>query len=238
MATEARDRTEGGDAAPATPAERPAEIGILGGTGALGRGIAARASRAGITVRVGSRDAERAVGVVEDLVAAGGDAGRLLGGTNAQAAAADLVVVSLPAAGAVAAVADLADHLEGRIVLSAVVPLGFDDDGPHLRDVPSEGSCAQALAAVVPAARVVAGLQAVSAVTLRDPDATLEDDVPLCGDDEEAVQVVAGLVAALGLRPIAAGPLRLAATLEALTPLLISVNKRHRSHAGIALTGL
>lgn len=229
------DRTapEGTDVAAA-----PATLGVLGGTGALGRGIAARAARAGIDVAVGSRDPDRAAAAVAELVEAGGDPQRLHGVANAQAAERDLVVVSLPAGGAVAAVGDLAEQLEGRVLLSAVVPLGFDDDGPHLRDVPTEGSCAAAVAAAAPKARVVAGLQAVSAVNLRDPDRDLPDDVPLCGDDADAVASCAGLVAALGLRPVAAGPLRLAATLEALTPLLIAVNQRHRSHAGVALTGL
>lgn len=216
----------------------PAEIGILGGTGPLGRGIAARAARAGVDVRIGSRDADKAARVVAELIEAGAPAERLQGGANQEAAAAPLVVVSLPAAGALAGVTELAARLADRVLLSAVVPLGFDDDGPHLRDVPAEGSMAEALAAAAPTARVVAGLQAVSAVSLRDPAADLADDVPLCADDHEALADAAGLVTALGLRPVAAGPLRLSRTLEALTPLLISVNQRHGSHAGIALTGL
>lgn len=220
-------------------ARRPEEIGILGGTGALGRATAARAAAAGVRVLLGSRDAEKAARVAADLGERLGTeaAARVRGVANAEAATAPLVVVSLPAAGAVGTVADLADALVGRTVVSAVVPLGFDGEGPHLRDVPVAGSVTQALAEVLPRSHVTAALHGVSAVTLADLDRAMPDHVPVVGDDPEALAETAALVEALGLRAVTVRGVRLAASVEALTPLLIAVNQQHGGHAGIALTG-
>jgi predicted dinucleotide-binding enzyme len=99
-------------------------------------------------------------------------------------------------------------------------------------------SAAELLAARVPDAHVVAALHSVSSVTLGRLDTALEDDVLVCGDDESAVAAAVTAIGRLGVRPVTVGPLRLAATLEALTAVLLSVNRRHAVHAGLRLTGL
>jgi 8-hydroxy-5-deazaflavin:NADPH oxidoreductase len=217
----------------------PAHVGILGGTGKLGRGLARRWRRAGVSVTLGSRDGDRAARTAADLVAEFPTSGATLtGASNAVAAAAPLVVAAIPFAHARDTVADVAEPLAGRVLLSAVSPLAFDDAGPHPTAVEGASSAAALLAGAAPDARVVAGLHTVSSASLSATDRELDDHVLMCGDDDDALAEAAAAVAALGVRPVVAGPLRLAATLEAMTAVLIGVNQRHRVHAGIRLTGL
>lgn len=215
-------------------------VGILGGTGKLGAALARRWAAAGLDVVIGSRDADRAASRSADLrEGLPHGAGALTGGTNADAAGAPIVVAAIPTEGAEELVATLADRLAGSILVSALSPLAFDDGGP--RPVSLEaGSAAQLLAAAAPAARVVAGFHTVSAVSLGDLGAPLDEDVLLCGDDDEALRQVAALVDdhLEGARAVGVGPLRLAGTLEALTAVLIATNRRHRVHAGVRVTGL
>lgn len=210
-------------------------IGILGGTGPLGRGLAARWTRAGHDVVVGSRDPAKAEQAVERLVDEGAPAERLAGRDNAAAAAGEVVIISLPYDAQAAALPDLADAIGERVVCSAVVPLGFDDDGPFLRADPA-GSAAEAAAALLPRARLVAGLHAVSSKRLRRVDEPVDADALLCGDDPGALDAVGALVADIdGLTPRVVGPLRLAGPLEGQTPVLLSYNQRERTEAGIRL---
>lgn len=226
------------EATPVRPC--PSEVGVLGGTGKLGRGLVLRLALAGVTVRLGSRDADRAAARAEELGAKlpAEAAARLQGVSNEDAARAPLVIVAVPAEGALQLLGGLHDALRDAVVLSTVVPLAFDGAGPHLEVAPDGRSFAEQLADVLPEPRIVAGLHAVSSATLGRVERELVDDVLLCGDDEDAVATAAGVVETLGLRPVAAGPLRLARSLEALTPLLIAVNQRHGVHAGVALTGV
>jgi NADPH-dependent F420 reductase len=218
----------------------PSRIGILGGTGKLGRGLAQRWATAGIEVVIGSRDADRADTRAAELTAdLPATAATLRGGANAEAAAAPLVVAAIPAEGAGELVAGLADTLDGAVLLSAVSPLTFDDRGPQPSTVDSAPSAAELLAARAPGAAVVAGLHTTSSAVLGRLGTTLDEDVLLCGDDEDALATAAAAVDLLGgARAVTVGPLRLAATLEATTAVLISANQRHRTHAGLRLTGL
>lgn len=213
-------------------------IGIVGGTGPLGRGLAARWARAGYPVHLGSRDPQRAVEGVERLVAEGAPAERLTAGDNAEvAAAADVVVVAVPYAAQQAALEPLAEVIGERIVCTAVVPLAFDDRGPHLQVV-GAGSAAAECARALPRARIVAGFHAVSSKRLRAVDEPVEADALLCGDDEEALAVVARLADAVdGLRGVVVGPLRLAAQLEGQTAIVLSYNLREKAEAGLRLVG-
>lgn len=222
------------------PADLPARIAILGGTGKLGGGLARRWAAAGVQVTIGSRDGERAENRAFELAEGlPPGAAELTGGTNVAAAdAAAAVVVAVPYDGAAALVTGLAGSLAGKLVVSAVNPLGFDAAGPHPLAVEGFGSAAEQLAAAAPDGRWTAALHSVSSVTLTDLDAPLDDDVLVAGDDESALSEARTVVAALGVRPVVVGPLRLAGTLEALTAVLIAVNKRHRTHAGVRLTGL
>jgi 8-hydroxy-5-deazaflavin:NADPH oxidoreductase len=211
-------------------------IGIVGGTGPLGRGLAARWSRAGHHVHVGSRDPERAEEGVARLVEQGAPASQLTSGPNAEVAAAvDVVVIAVPYAAQRAALEPLADVIGDRIVCTAVVPLAFDDRGPHLLEVPA-GSAAAECRQALPDARLVAGFHAVSSKRLRKVDQPVDADALLCGDDERALEVVARLADAIdGLRGVVVGPLRLAAQLEGQTAIVLSYNKRAGTEAGLRL---
>jgi len=215
-------------------------IGIIGGTGPHGRGIALRLRESGHRVLIGSRDAARAAEVVAELPEpVGATPGEIVGVDNTTAAReGDVIVVTTPWDGFEAVGAAHAGDLAGKVVVSCANPMSFDKSGPmpvRLED----GSAAELLQRLCPEARVVSGFQNVSAVKLGRIADPLEGDVLLCGDDEDAVATAARLVDAVeGLRPLHAGPLRMSAVAEDLTALLISVNRRYRTNASIVVTGV
>lgn len=218
-------------------------VGILGGTGPQGRGLGVRLAAAGQRVLLGSRDADRAAEVAEDVAgrarpaAAGADVS-VRGGSNADVAgAADLVVVAVPFAGHAATLAELAVPLAGKVVVDCVVPMGFDELGAYVLEVP-EGSVTQQAAVLLPDSSVVGAFHHVSAVLLEDLSRpTLDGDVLVVGDVREATDLVQALAGRLpGMRGVYAGRLRNAAQVEALTINLVSVNRRYKAHAGIRVT--
>ena len=211
-------------------------VGILGGTGDQGRGLAYRFARAGVPVRIGSRSAQRGVQAAAELA---GALATPSGGDNLYACGADVVVIAVPWEGHHDTVAELAPALAGKIVVDCVNPLGFDRHGAFLLDVP-EGSAAQQAAALLPGSRVCAAFHHVSATVLADPAVERVDlDVLVLGDDRDAVAVVVALAGRIaGLRGIAAGRLRTSRQVEGLTANLIAVNRRYKIHAGIRITDL
>ena len=215
---------------------REMTVGVLGGTGAQGKGLAIRWARAGIDVVVGSRKAERAEQAAAEIAETSG--GRVRGLDNAGcAAAADLVVVGLPWDAHAETLQALREPLAGKIVVDCVNPLGFDKKGPYALEVP-EGSAAQQAEALLPDSRVTAAFHHVSAVTLADLAVTHVDlDVLVLGDDREATDVVRGLADTIpGVRGIYGGRLRNAGQVEALTANLIAINRRYKAHAGLRIT--
>ncbi|WDZ84485.1 NADPH-dependent F420 reductase [Micromonospora cathayae] len=217
-------------------------IGIIGGTGDQGRGLAYRFARAGHTVLIGSRSAERADEAAREIAALPGvAAGATVTGTGNEEAArgSDVVVVAVPWAGHAATVAALAEPLAGKIVVDCVNPLGFDKQGPYALPV-EEGSAVQQAAALLPDSRVCAAFNHVSAPLLADPEIDRIDlDVLICTEDREVAGVVAALAARIpGMRGIYAGRLRNAHQIEAFTANLIAINKRYKAHAGIRVTDL
>jgi NADPH-dependent F420 reductase len=226
------DSTSGGCAARLDVADLV--IGILGGTGDQGRGLARRFASAGHTVMIGSRSADRALAVVADL-----DAGpNVRGMANAAAARdADVVIVAVPWEGHGALVASLAAELSGKIVVDCVNPLGFDKQGAFALPV-QEGSAAQQTAALLRESRVVGAFHHVSSVLLLDPEiAEVPLDVLVLGDDRAATDVVQALAARIpGMRGVYAGRLRNCAQVEALTANLIAINRRYKAHAGLRIT--
>ena len=218
-------------------------VGILGGTGPQGRGIGVRLAAAGQRVLLGSRDAERAAEVAEEVArravpAAAGVDVSVTGGSNPDVAgAADLVIVAVPFAGHAATLAELAAPLAGKVVVDCVVPMGFDELGAYVLEVP-EGSVTQQAAALLPDSSVVGAFHHVSAVLLEDLSRpTLDGDVLVVGDVREATDLVQALAGRLpGMRGVYAGRLRNAAQVEALTINLVSVNRRYKAHAGIRVT--
>ena len=218
-------------------------IGVLGGTGPQGRGLAVRLAAAGQRVLLGSREAERAGEVAAQVAerataASGGGEVSVTGGSNVDVAgAADLVIVAVPYSGHADTLAELATPLAGKVVVDCVVPMAFDELGAHVLDVP-EGSVAQQAAALLPDSRVVGAFHHLSARLLEDLSRpTLDGDVMVVGDVREATDTVQALAGRLpGMRGIYAGRLRNARQVEALTINLVSVNRRYKAHAGIRVT--
>jgi hypothetical protein len=219
-------------------------VGILGGTGPQGRGLAVRFAAAGQRILLGSRDADRAAEVAEQVaeraraVAGNGAEVSVQGGANVDVAgAADLVIVAVPFGGHAATLADLATPLAGKVVVDCVVPMGFDELGAYVLDV-EEGSVAQQAAALLPDSHVVGAFHHLSAVLLEDlARPTIDGDVMVVGDNREAMDTVQALAGRLpGMRGVYAGRLRNARQVEALTINLVSVNRRYKAHAGIRVT--
>jgi hypothetical protein len=215
-------------------------VGILGGTGDQGRGLAYRLARAGQRILIGSRSAQRGDASAAEIAALPGVTGTVSGADNeAVCGAADVVIVAVPWAGHADTVAALAAPLRGKVVVDCVNPLGFDKQGAYPLAVP-EGSAAEQAAALLPESRVCAAFHHVSAVLLADPEVDeIELDVLVLGDDRDAVGVVQALAARIpGMRGIHAGRLRNAGQVEALTANLIAINRRYKAHAGIRVTDL
>jgi 8-hydroxy-5-deazaflavin:NADPH oxidoreductase len=217
-------------------------VGVLGGTGPQGRGLAVRLAAAGQRILLGSRDAERAAEVAKEVAeraaTAGGAEISVQGGSNVDVAgAADLVIVAVPFAGHAATLAELATPLAGKIVVDCVVPMGFDELGAYVLDV-EEGSVIQQAAALLPDSHVVGAFHHLSAVLLEDLSRpVLDGDVMVVGDVREATDTVQALAGRLpGMRGIYAGRLRNARQVEALTINLVSVNRRYKVHAGVRIT--
>jgi 8-hydroxy-5-deazaflavin:NADPH oxidoreductase len=211
-------------------------IGVIGGTGKEGRGLVLRWARAGHELIIGSRDEARAAAVAAELGAVVDK--RIAGGSNADAAAAEVVVVSVPYGGHAETLRTLAPALTGRIVIDLVVPL----QPPKVSQVhlPAGGAAAlEARAILGEGARIVAALHHVSSTQLEDLDHAMLGDVLIASDDRAALDTVTALVADLGMRGVDAGALANAVALEAMTPVLIHMNKRYKRHGlGITIAGL
>jgi NADPH-dependent F420 reductase len=213
-------------------------IGIVGGTGKEGTGLGSRWAQAGHEVVIGSRDAERARDKAAEL-AAQIPGSEVSGLSNRDAvAAAELVVLTVPATGLASTLPDLADACRGKIVVSTVVPLTFG--GGRLFTPPAQGSSAeQAQELLGPGARVVAAFHHIAAHELSAGDQEIECDLLLCGGDPEAKRVVSELGRSMGLRPVDVGPLTNAGPLEGITAVLATVNRRYKlKNSGIKITGL
>ena len=213
-------------------------IGILGGTGPAGRGLAVRLAAAGDEVVLGSRDADRAAAVAGDLVAAWpGHALAISGVSNEDCASADLVVVATPWDGAVSTVKPLAGALAGKVVVSMVNALA-KEGREFLPLIPPRGSMAATLQAALPKSLVSASFHHLPASEMEKLTAPLVSDVLVCSDHPEASEATVALVDRIeGLRGIDAGSLAQAAAIEAFTAVLITVNIRHKVHAAVQLTG-
>jgi NADPH-dependent F420 reductase len=222
-----------------TPSVDGLVIGILGGTGDQGRGLARRFALAGHQVIIGSRSSERAAAAAQEI------GHGVQGLANADAArGASVIIAAVPWEGHGDLLSALAGELAGKIVVDCVNPLGFDQRGAYALPVaeggPAEGSAAQQAAALLPGSRVVAAFHHVSAVLLLDPEVdTIDLDVLVLGDDREATDLVQALAARIpGVRGIYAGRLRNCGQIEALTANLVSINRRYKAHAGLRVTDI
>lgn len=215
---------------------------IVGGTGALGFGLTLRLGRAGVPVTIGSRDggrAREAAGRASSLIPDGSFAGLV----NGEAVAGhELVAVCVPFRSQSETLTNLKGALrDGQLVIDATVPLAAAVSGKATRTLGVwQGSAAQQAQEMAPdGVRVVSAFHTVSAALLADLAHELDEDVLICGDRRADKAKVASLVEAIpGLRAVDCGPLELARFVEQLTPLIISINVRHRVRAGIKITGL
>jgi hypothetical protein len=214
-------------------------IAILGGTGEQGPGLALRWAKAGEEVIIGSRQKEKGEKVAVEL---NQELGKdLLRGTDnvSAAAAAEVVVLTVPYSAHVSTLESVKEQLKGKIFVDVSVPL--DSENARRVIMPVAGSAAEEAQQILgPEVKVVGALQNVSAHLLRDVSANIDCDVLVCGD-KDARPIVLQLVSKLGggIRAISAGPLEAARQIEPITALLIRLNILNKVHsAGIRITGL
>jgi NADPH-dependent F420 reductase len=205
------------------------KVAVLGGTGNLGFALARRWAMAGHEVLIGSREAAKAIEAAARIGAVGLE--------NREAAqAADIVVLTVPFASQRAVLEHVAPALQGKVLIDTTVPLV----PPRVARVqlPAEGSAAVLAAAIVgEGVRVVSAFHNVPADTIRR-DGEVDCDVLVFGDDKDARAAAIALAQAAGLRAFHAGSLANSAAAEALTSVLIFLNRHYGGHAGIRLTGL
>lgn len=211
-------------------------IGIIGGSGPAGRGLAVRLASAGYTVVLGSREEARAVEVAGSLVHRG--QGTIAGGTNELAAQADIVIVATPWDSAVSTVVPLRAALAGKVVISMVNAL--QKQGRELVPlVPARGSMAGELAAALPSSKVTGAFHHLPAADMENLDSGLDADVMVIGDDADARRATVELTDAMdGLRAVEVGSLSLAGAVENFTAVCITTNIRHKAHTYVKLAGL
>ena len=215
---------------------------IVGGTGALGFGLAVRLGRAGVPIMIGSRDAGRAHEAADKAAAQVSD-GTFSGAENAKAVAgAEIVILSVPFRSQSETLTNLKTVLAPeQLVVDATVPLAAAVSGKATRTLGVwQGSAAQQAQEMAPeGVRVVSAFHSVSAALLTDLDHDLDEDVLIAGDRKADKGRLIGLVNRIdGLRAVDCGPLEMARILEQTTSLLISINVRHKTRAGIKITGL
>ena len=220
----------------------PPACAIVGASGALGFGLTVRLGRAGVPLTLGSRERERALETAE-RAARIVPAGTFRAEENATATAgADILLLCVPFRNQSETLTNLRESLrEGQLLVDATVPLAAAVSGRATRMLGVwQGSAAQQAQEMVPdGVRVVSALHTVSAGVLGDLQADLDEDVLVCADRREDKRRVADLLERIeGLRCVDAGRLEMARILESLTALMISINVRHKAHAGVRITGL
>ena len=219
-----------------------ATIGLIGGTGPEGLGLAMRLAIAGERVLIGSRRIERAedaAQTVRDAVTEAGGTADAGGGVNRDVVEqSDVVIVVVPFDGHEATLNDLRDTIGDKLVIDAAVPLTMENRVPGISDVP-QGSATEQAQALLPDARVVGAFHNLSARKLQNLSDPMEGDVLITADDDDAKQEVIDLVGKMpDLRPIDAGPLSMSKFVEDLTALIIGMNMRYKTQAAVRMVGI
>ncbi len=213
-------------------------VGILGGTGPLGRGLALRLAASGTEVVIGSRQAERARAVAGELCGTLGRELAIAGEANDVACGTELVVLAAPWDAAVPTALSLAEVLTGKVVVSVANALVRQGREMHAL-VPPRGSVAAGVQAALPGSAVAAAGHHLPADTLADLEAPVDADVLVCADAEEAKKATMDLFGRVsGLRALDAGSLASAAAVEAFTAVLVTLNMRYKAHSTLRLAGL
>jgi NADPH-dependent F420 reductase len=213
-------------------------IAFIGGTGPEGLGLAFRLAVAGEEVVIGSRRLERA----EDAAAWVRErwpSARVRGALNREAVAgAEVVFVTVPYDGQRSILSELADALEGKVVVNTVVPVAFEKGLARALPV-EDGSAAQEAQRLLPRSRLVAAFHTLSAHKLQEGNTIIEGDVLVCGDDAEAKVTAMALAEKIpGLRAVDGGGLANARYVEMITVLLLNLNRIHKAETGVRIVGL
>ena len=209
-------------------------IAVLGGTGDLGGGLARQWAKAGLRVIIGSRSAEKGVASADALKSEFPDADVSGGDLIESSSKADIVAVTVPYAHHGATLEQIKDAVQGKIVIDTTVPLRPPKVGRV--QLPEAGSAGkEAQIALGEDVRVVSAFQNVAAHHLQE-DHEIDCDVLVSGNNVEARQTVIDLAEAAGMKAWHAGPIDNAAAAEALTSILIQINKREKAHSGIRIT--
>jgi 8-hydroxy-5-deazaflavin:NADPH oxidoreductase len=215
-----------------------ARIAFIGGTGPEGLGLAMRFVKSGNAVFIGSRTEERAAEAVAQVQAALPE-GEIYGGFNVEGAEkAEFVFVTVPADAHRDILVELVEAIGDKIVVDCVVPMVFDKDGPRPAP-PQAGSAAEEARDMLPRAKVVSGFHHVDGKQLQKLDRPMQGDVLVCSDHKTAKKKVMGLVEEIQyMRALDGGPLVNSRITEAMTALLITINKQYKAHSGISITGV
>jgi 8-hydroxy-5-deazaflavin:NADPH oxidoreductase len=214
-------------------------LSIIGGTGALGLGLAQRALRHGIEVCIGSRSPERASALADELRAIIPGA-RVSGRTNVEAAAkGDIVAVTVPFASQIETLREIKPAVHGKIVIDTTVPL-VPPKVARVQLPPEDSAAVRAQAELGAEVRVVSALHTAAAAHLGSmADASTLGDVLVFGDDKASREAVVALLLGMGVNALHGGALANSTAAEAMTSVLIFMNKAYGAgHAGLRITGI
>ncbi|VVB66994.1 F420-dependent NADP reductase [uncultured archaeon] len=212
------------------------KIALVGGTGDIGTGFAVRWA-ANHEIVIGSRKADKAKESAAAALALLGGKGKVWGTDNASAiTAAEVVVLCVPYEHLVSVTGDLKESYTDQLVISPVVPMSYNGKFFDFTP-PAEGSAAMQAKSLLPGLRIVSAFHTICAAALQALGRELKADVFICGDEPEAIDLVAGLTGEIrSLRPLKAGPLAASALVESLTPMLLNVALRNKiKDAGITV---
>lgn len=214
------------------------KISLLGGTGDIAEGLVLRWSKEGHEIYIGSRSQEKAEGIaaeyIEKLKALGIEP-KIHGMANADAAKhSEVIIISIPPEYAASTIEGCADSITDQIVVTPVVSMKKEGK-TFLFDPPAQGSSAEEIRQALPAtAKLVSAYHNLPAKELAQIDEDMDYDVVICGDDEEAKEVVKDLTEQMkNLRVLDAGPLAVSPMIEAITPLIVSLNVRLKKHFSV-----
>ena len=212
-------------------------VAFIGGTGPEGKGLAARFAKAGLSVIIGSRSAERGEEAAKEIREAAG--GSVSGATNADAVlAADTILITLPYSGLNDTLPPLASAIGDKIVISTVVPLEFSGGRATIMQI-DDGSAAEETKRLLPEARVVGAFQNLSAHKLFDLSQHIGGDVIVTADDREALREVMALAERIeGIRGVNGGNLRASRYVEGITALLVGINRNYKTEAHVQIVGI
>jgi NADPH-dependent F420 reductase len=215
-----------------------ARIAFIGGTGPEGMGLAIRFLKSGNAVFIGSRTEERAAEAVAHIQTVVPE-GEIYGGFNHEGCEkAEFIFVTVPADGHRDVLTELAPMIGDKIVIDCVAPLVFDKDGPKPTP-PEEGSAAEQAQAILPEAKIVSAFHHLDAKQLQAIATPMQGDVIVCSDHKPAKKKVMALVEEIEyVRALDGGPLQNSRITEAITALLIHINRNYKAHSGIRITGV